>query len=264
MQNQILNTENNNMKVTDAFIFNNEIELLQFRFHELNDVVDHFVIVESKQTFTGNPKPLFFSENVDLFQLFLHKVTNIVIEEFPTNIDTWSREYYQRNQIRTGVMQLNLNEDDIVMFSDADEIPDSDTIHQLKQTGLTGIHQLHQHLYYYTIENRCMSTNWTGHKIMPYSEFVNIPDLHSCRITNYPVIDNGGWHISYFGGVDRIIKKLQDFSHQEFNNSTYINDNLHKLVNEGKDLFHRNNVLFEHIPIENNTYRPNNYKMLIK
>jgi beta-1,4-mannosyl-glycoprotein beta-1,4-N-acetylglucosaminyltransferase len=264
IQNQILNTESNNMKVVDAFTFNNEIDLLLFRFHELNDIVDHFVIVESKQTFTGNTKPLYFTQHADLFQPFMHKVTNVIIEEFPNNIGNWDREYYQRNQIRTGVMQLDLTDEDIVMFGDADEIPDSETLQQLKQSGLSGIHQFCQHLYYYNIKNRCMATDWFGHKIMPYRNFLQVDDLHKCRISYCPVIEKGGWHLSYFGGVEFIVKKIQDFSHQELNNSNYINDNLHTLVSEGKDLFHRAEMIFEHIEPENNTYLPKNYTMLIK
>jgi beta-1,4-mannosyl-glycoprotein beta-1,4-N-acetylglucosaminyltransferase len=195
----------------------------------------------------------------------MHKVTNIVIDDFPEGMDTWQREFYQRNQIRTGVMKLALNDDDIVMFSDVDEIPDSDTLQQLKQTGLNEIHHLRQHLYYYNIENKCISIDWFGPKIMSYRDFVRINDLHAVRITSYyPWIDRGGWHLSYFGGIDSIVKKLQDFSHQEYNNSNYINDNLLNLVNDGKDLFYRNDILFQYIPIENNTYRPKNYTMLIK
>jgi beta-1,4-mannosyl-glycoprotein beta-1,4-N-acetylglucosaminyltransferase len=252
------------MKLIDAFIFNNEIELLQFRFHELNDVVDHFVIVESRKTFTGNPKPLYFTEHAELFQPFIHKIINVVIEDFPENLGIWQREFYQRNQIRAGVLNLDLNNDDIIVFGDADEIPDSDTLQQLKQTGLSGIHRLSQHLYYYNIENKC-TTDWYGQKIMTYRDFIHTNDLHACRIAmHYPLINRGGWHLSYFGGVDSIIKKLQDFSHQEYNNSNYINDNLHNLVNSGKDLFYRTDVSYEHIPIENNTYLPKNYAMLMK
>ena len=43
-------------KVYDCFMFFNEYEVLDLRFHELYDHVDHFVIVESCEGFTGKSK----------------------------------------------------------------------------------------------------------------------------------------------------------------------------------------------------------------
>jgi len=37
-------------KVVDCFLFYNELDLLKFKLKELNDVVDHFVLIESKYT----------------------------------------------------------------------------------------------------------------------------------------------------------------------------------------------------------------------
>lgn len=38
----------------DAILFSNEMEILEVRLHELHEVVDKFVIVESDHTFTGS------------------------------------------------------------------------------------------------------------------------------------------------------------------------------------------------------------------
>ena len=46
------------MKIVDCFLFYNKLELLTFKLKELTDVVDFFVIVESKFTFRGNDKKL--------------------------------------------------------------------------------------------------------------------------------------------------------------------------------------------------------------
>ena len=50
-------------KIVDAFIFNNEIEILKIRLFELYDIVDYFILVEGNLTFTGNKKPLYYNEN---------------------------------------------------------------------------------------------------------------------------------------------------------------------------------------------------------
>lgn len=51
--------------VYDCFIFFNEFEQLNIRLHELNPIVDRFVLVESNQTFSGNMKPLYLQKIVN-------------------------------------------------------------------------------------------------------------------------------------------------------------------------------------------------------
>ena len=41
------------MKIIDCFIFYNEVDILEYRLKTLNEVVDYFIIVESRQTFIG-------------------------------------------------------------------------------------------------------------------------------------------------------------------------------------------------------------------
>ena len=48
------------MKIIDCFIFYNELDLLTYRLNLLNNIVDYFIIVESKHTFVGKEKNLFF------------------------------------------------------------------------------------------------------------------------------------------------------------------------------------------------------------
>ena len=57
-------------QVIDAFMFNNELDVLNFRLHELNEHVDKFVIYENSWTFSGNKKPLYFEENKEMFSKF--------------------------------------------------------------------------------------------------------------------------------------------------------------------------------------------------
>ena len=41
-----------------CFVFWKELDLLELRLHELDAVVDYFVLVEATHTFSGQPKPL--------------------------------------------------------------------------------------------------------------------------------------------------------------------------------------------------------------
>ena len=62
------------MKIFDCFIFNNEVELLEIRLNILNDVVDKFVIVEGKSTFSGKKKDSSFLKNKDRFEKWNDKI----------------------------------------------------------------------------------------------------------------------------------------------------------------------------------------------
>ena len=61
-------------QIIDAFMFNNELDVLNFRLHELNDYVDKFVIYENCWTFSGKRKPLYFKENKERFSKFSNKI----------------------------------------------------------------------------------------------------------------------------------------------------------------------------------------------
>lgn len=62
------------VKVFDSVLMSNELDLLEIRMHELDSVVDYFLIVESNATFTGLPKETFFANNRPRFQRFEHKI----------------------------------------------------------------------------------------------------------------------------------------------------------------------------------------------
>ena len=61
------------MKVYDCFTFFNELDLLEIRLNELNDVVDYFVLVEATTTYSGKPKELYFQKNKDRYKKFEKK-----------------------------------------------------------------------------------------------------------------------------------------------------------------------------------------------
>jgi beta-1,4-mannosyl-glycoprotein beta-1,4-N-acetylglucosaminyltransferase len=66
--------ENTDLKVLDAVLMSNELDLLEIRMNELDSVVDYFLIVESNATFTGLPKDTYFASNRDRFSKFQHKI----------------------------------------------------------------------------------------------------------------------------------------------------------------------------------------------
>ena len=67
------------MKIVDSFIFYNELDILNYRLSILDDYVDYFVLVESRYTFAGDLKPLYYLENKDKFEKFNSKVIHRII-----------------------------------------------------------------------------------------------------------------------------------------------------------------------------------------
>lgn len=249
------------MKV-DCFIFYNEVELLEYRLELLYPVMDKFVIVESTHTFTSKPKPLYFKENIHLFEKYMDKILYLVYES-KCDSNPWQNEEGQRNYIMNGLKQLNLQDSDTVYVSDLDEIPDPDFV---KSKSITGIYLLNQDLYYYNIYCKAKNTFTNGTVFNWGSRGEHTIESLMKNIDKPRIQEKSGWHFSYFGPIDFIVNKIKNFSHQEFNSEKYTNsETIRKLVENCKDLFFREGCHeFYHQELESNPYPPKNHEKLLK
>jgi len=242
------------MKIIDSFIFYNELDMLNLRLHELNDVVDYFILVEANKTYANNDKEYFFEKNKERYSNFLHKIIHIKVDDMPvrnftTNSGDWDREHYQRNQIKRGLDQLDLNDEDIIILCDVDEIPKVDTIINIKNLKINGIYKLEMDFYYYNFQNKMVDL-WPLARIFNYGSIKNtqymdyLTNIRSLRnFNNNNTIKNGGWHLSYFLDIDLILNKVKQFAHQEYNTEKITNkESLQKLINNNQDLFYRDGV----------------------
>jgi len=218
-------------EVYDCFTFFNELELLKVRLEELDPVVDHFVLVEARKSFTGNDKCLYFHENRKDFAKFKDKIIHLVIEEFPPpsgdqDADHWNRESYSRNYILNALK--NCSEDDVIFISDLDEIPKSSTVtkiaayleHKARRIPLQNrspkdfVCDTEMRLFSLSL-NREYSTPWYGGcKAAPYWFFKhNSPWELKVFHHTYPNIKrfmNAGWHFNGMGGDQRVLEKWKN------------------------------------------------------
>ena len=58
----------------DAVMMSSELDLMEIRLNELDDVVDRFLIVESNATFTGLSKETYFAQNRERFSKFQDRI----------------------------------------------------------------------------------------------------------------------------------------------------------------------------------------------
>jgi beta-1,4-mannosyl-glycoprotein beta-1,4-N-acetylglucosaminyltransferase len=250
--------------VYDCFIFFNELDLLEIRLNELNDLVDKFVLVEADRTFQNTPKPFIFEDNKERFSKFLDKIIHIKITKYPLFIpiinpfSPWKIEFFQRDSIVKGLVKCNPN--DVILISDVDEIPDRDILKKQLTNGVNKIYGLKMDMFMYYLDNKLIfdggsnmtkqeSKNgiWHCTALLPYKLLKKKPYRIRKEIMRtirrgpkYEIIPNAGWHFTYIGGAKKIIEKLEAFSHTEYNFQKYKDEkNIHDLIQNGKDLFGR-------------------------
>jgi len=257
------------MKIVDCVIFYNEIDLLTYRLNLLNNIVDYFVIVEATHTHVGKEKPLFFNENKHLFENFSNKIIHIIVEDFPYkypnvnvhNGDVWKNENFQRNAISRGINCIkDLSESDLIILADLDEIPDPRTLDEIKKGNIkVDINILEMDMYYFNLNTR-FKDKWSACKILSYEYYNKLKiSFQDIRGFECPKILNGGWHLSYFGDNFFIKNKIENFGHQEFNNSYYTDlEKIENKIKNSSDLYDRN-IAIDKIKIEDNTYLPVDY-----
>ena len=251
---------------------------ITYRLNVLNDIVDYFILVEAKQTFVGKPKPLFFDENKDLFNKFSEKIIHIIVDlPFDSNNininnrDQWKNEHFQRNCISQGLDKIKdtLNDNDSIIISDVDEIPDSKTLFKIKNGNIKNdISILEQDFYYYNLNSK-RNEYWYHSKIITYKKYTELNiSCNDIRFLQGTIVKNGGWHLSYFGSASFIQNKLKNFSHQEFNSNTFTDiDQIEEKINKQIDLFNRdkNNAnSMTNISIDDNTYLPPLYQTYLR
>ena len=116
------------MKLIDCFMYFDEDLVLDIRLNTLHKFVDKFVIAEATLDHAGNEKKLNF--NINNFSKFKDKINYIVIEDLPINVENFKKDWkpdhlrdqFQRNSLMKGYSDSHDN--DLIMISDIDEIPD--------------------------------------------------------------------------------------------------------------------------------------------
>lgn len=253
------------MKVIDSFCFFNEFEILKLRLNYLNDVVDHFVICESNVTYSGEKKIYYLDAILhELPEEIANKIISIHYEpdiselqfdrdQTSMDSDFWKLERSQRQYI-TDHLKL-FNPGDLVMVSDVDEIPNKDLIQHVKSCILPQDYcaAVDCQVFYYNFHTQT-DEEWRGTIISTVSNALEKGcDYFRANRYNFRFYENGGWHFSYFGNVNKIKHKIHSFAHQEFNKENYTDKNtIQELVTTKKDLFNRNinfsSYNFNHFP----------------
>jgi beta-1,4-mannosyl-glycoprotein beta-1,4-N-acetylglucosaminyltransferase len=228
----------------------------------LNDVVDFFVLVEANKTFTGNKKEFLFEKSRNLYKEYLDKIIYIKVNDAPQfdkSKDIWAIEHFQRNCIKRGL--INAKNEDRIIISDVDEIPDPGIILKVKEKDYPIT--FNQYLFYYYVN--CFSgRSWNGSIIIPFKIMTTAQEMRKLARKGTNSIREGGWHYSYMGGIEKIRSKLDNLS-DAFTRIDRVGpdkDILKKIALQ-KDLWDEG-LNYKLINIEENNYAPKCMKKFIQ
>lgn len=227
--------------IYDTFPFFNELDLLELRLHELDPVVDRFVLVEATHSHSGKPKPLHYQDNAGRFAAFADRIIPVVVADLPMRGDAWVRERFQRDAIRRGLAACR--DDDWVLMSDVDEIPRAaavrETIRAAEKEPLAAAwrRQLRRGSLAARVRRRALErfhpAVWVFHQ-RPSAYWLNVirdtpgPATRLLRFGDLGrpsqlrrwggrAVERGGWHFTCIGDVAMLQEKIRAFAHQEYN-----------------------------------------------
>ena len=225
--------------IIDVFPFFNEFDLLEGRLEYLYNKIDQFIIIESNKTFTCKDKPLNFQENKSRYAKYSDKITHLIYDNQDTQPpDAW---HHYHAQLDYALTVLNAIEDNAwVLVGDLDEIPNLQTLSEMKFLVESKEYTLLQDMFFYNLNQKTIGP-WSGTVLTRNSNIKKKRPSHFRQVrTHLQFIENGGWHLSYWGTPEKIRYKIENFSHQEFNDEKYKSlDAIKDKINTGMDLYAR-------------------------
>ena len=141
-------------------------------------------------------------------------------------------EQRQRNSIMRGLK--NCLDDDLVIISDVDEIPDLTKLKIFNKKNRYAVFSQKKFDYKLNLLNETEG-DWHGSKICLKKNLKSPQWLRDLKFKRYPfwrfdkmkdfqIIKNGGWHFSYLQSPKNILKKIKSFSHGEVNKPEFTNE----------------------------------------
>ena len=265
------------MKLYDCCMYFDEDLMLDLRLNILNSHVDKFIIAEATRDHSGKEKKL----NFDLknFSKFKDKIEYLIIDDLPIHVESkkknWTpnhwRDQYQRNALTRGFEDLN--ENDLIMISDIDEIPNPKKILDFKIKNKYACFM--QKNFQSKLNLLNVSDNyWMGTKICQKKYLKSPQWLRNIKTKKRPfwkfhkpkepqLIFDGGWHFSFLKKPNSIAKKIKAYSHQEFYKDEFVDEKKIALrIKNNQDLFDRN-IKYKIVEIDKSfpDYIVNNIKM---
>ena len=232
------------MKVYDCTLYHDEDLILELRFNILSKFVDKFVICESKFAHSGRERKLNF--DINKFSEFKKKIIYLVSTDEPSELifdknsiekkelpenfrhNAVRRIAHQRNKLFDGLGEAN--EDDFILYSDNDEIPNLDHFN-FKNFNKKYV-MFEQKLFYYKFNLFLDRIFWYGTKGCRKKYLNTFEKLRQIKPKVYPfyrvdtffkfnkqisldIVKEGGWHFTRLQTPEDIHSKELDAEHHD-------------------------------------------------
>jgi len=251
------------MKIFDCTTFYSEHLMMDIRFNVLNEKVDKFIVVESKYSHSGKEKKLNF--DINNYKKFKDKIIYLVIDKEPNDIvkdekkitseikrvNSLKRIEQSYNYMLSGIK--NASENDLIILSDNDEIPNLQSNQFIKSKRKIIIFK--QLFFYYKFNLLYDAMFWYGSKACKKKHLLSMSWLRNLKNKNYPlwrfdilfsktrysnvdIIEDGGWHFTNLKKPEELYEKMKNFGHHnEFDESGLKIEDLKKKI-DNQELFY--------------------------
>jgi len=247
------------MKIFDCTTYFEEDMMMEIRFNILSQYVDKFIVCEASFSHSGSKKKINFNKNN--FPKFKNKIVHLIMENEPENLEQ-NKNSDPRIERSNSIKRINSQRDyiahslkeadgdDIIMYSDNDEIPNLSEFDFKNDKEKIIIFK--QKLFYYKFNLSYPKIDWFGTKACRFKNLKSITWLRNIKNKKYnifrldtffsemkhknvKIIDNGGWHFTNLKTPKDLLRKyLNDEMHSEFELK---NDNLKDIEYKIKNKF---------------------------
>ena len=258
-------------RIIDCITFFDNNFIFELRYNILKDYVDYFVICESKYDHRNNIKKLNFDTKIYNSE----KIQYFVLEEpFPKNTNLWENQAIQREFILKSLSFAS--PEDLIFFSDPDEIPNPNILKNFKLKNKYGIFLQKCFNYKFNLYNP-YETPWEGTRVCK-KKYLKSIDFMRQKIKsknlkyNFLRLDkeksiqlyqNAGWHFNNIMEPEQISLKLKTFAHSEFSDNKYSDIvTIRSKIDKKIDLFNRGHQ-YKEIPFDESfpRYLFSNYEL---
>jgi hypothetical protein len=250
------------IKVIDSVFFTDEIDYLLFRFTELNDYVDLFIVLEPLIDYKGIPRTSVFEKHIEKFEFWKNKIIHIKsdvpsdkefeeifllhkLEKLNITLDSKNKfKIKQIHDVKVNLTSLGLSFDDIIMFSKIDEFPVVPPM-EILQDYLTYEPVVFSQKDFIWCKEFCKSEYHLGTLCFSYSQIITSDSIFTLNLSETTNLNsspiNFGYRFSYFNSIEESVIKISE---------KYEQDNLdliESLINDS-----RNNLLYYDLSTQSN------------
>jgi len=231
-----------NRTIVDVFLFTQELDILEFRLYELDEIVDWFVVVESAYSHRGWRKGLIFQDNSARFQRFQSKLIYLNVDLCQHYANVVAK--HRRGSVSNGVVwdiqdamrqcaaelllpRLHtLSDDALVVLSDLDEIPSAQSVANMKycqpHSNIQGYRAVMEYWTWFNVYSGCLREPGRPGASFPPICFTTLASVRSKgellfrHCNHFPQV-TGGTHIQQYGSqLDLDYKQLSSAEGGEF------------------------------------------------